>query len=115
MESRHITLVNVRHLQRSDFDIYIGRWHPRFPNEPTYKWGNPYTLKDFTRQQAIDKYEELVRSTPALMASLPELEDKRIGCWCVEKPISVIRPSQDRVCHGEPLIKLVAELQERAQ
>lgn len=95
-------VVNVRNLLRTDFDIYIGRWNPRFRKEPNYKWGNPFSLKDGTREEVIAKYEAYIRSRPDLMASLPELIGKRLGCWC--KPLS---------CHGDVLVKLVHELEQK--
>ncbi len=88
----------VVHCGRSAYDVYIGR--------PS-KWGNPWshrpgTLARFrvaTRDEAIRKYEEWVRAQPMLMAALPELWGKVLGCWC--------RPE---ACHGDILLKLLKEL-----
>jgi hypothetical protein len=76
------------------FDIYIGR--------PS-KWGNPYshkkdTLAEFkvkNRAAALAAYEEWIRSQPDLLAALPELKDRVLGCWC--KP---------KACHGDILARL---------
>lgn len=76
------------------FDVYIGR--------PS-KWGNPYshkkdTLAEFkvkSRSAALAAYEEWIRSQPELLAALPELKDKVLGCWC--KP---------KACHGDILARL---------
>ena len=79
----------VVHL-REPHDVYIGR--------PS-RWGNPFSIgKDGTRSQVIEKYEEWVRDQPELLARLPELKGKRLGCWC--KPDA---------CHGDILVKLLKE------
>jgi len=79
--------------------VYIGR--------PSI-WGNPYThrkdettLAKFvvaTRREAIEKYEDHLRSSPELLEKLEELRGKKLGCWC--KPNS---------CHGDIIIKLLEE------
>lgn len=83
----------------NDYDIYIGR--------PS-KWGNPFshihvgTLAQYrvaTRQDAIEAYAQWIRTQPHLLAALPELKNKRLGCWCAPKP-----------CHGYVLVNLVEEL-----
>lgn len=89
----------VAHVRERRHDVYIGR--------PS-KWGNPFshrtgTLARFmsaSRSDAIERYEEWIREQPHLMASLPELRGKVLGCWC--------RP---RRCHGDVLVKLVEEMQ----
>lgn len=82
-----------------DCDIYIGRacsmgnW-----NLKASKWGNPFKLSEYSLDEALKKYEEYVRNNKELIASLPELAGKLIGCWCYPKP-----------CHGDILIKLLKE------
>ena len=44
-------------------------------------------------------YEEKIRKSPELMASISELEGKNVGCWCNSTP-----------CHGDILIKLFMEI-----
>lgn len=81
----------VVHCRREPYDIYIGR---------RSKWGNPYVVnEDGTREEVIDKYEKYVRDQPNLMAALPELKGKVLGCWCAPKS-----------CHGDVLVKLIAEM-----
>jgi len=83
----------VVHCKKSPYDVYIGR-----PG----KWGNPYSHKPGTqakflvasREEAIAAYEEYLLNSPELMAALPELKGKVLGCWC--KPLS---------CHGDILLK----------
>ena len=83
----------VVHCKKEPFDVYVGRGS---------KWGNPYSHKEGTlaeevvesRSEAVKKYEEYLLSNDELMASLPELKGKILGCWC--KPKS---------CHGDILLK----------
>ncbi len=77
---------------------YIGR--------PT-KFGNPFSHKDGTlakykvetREEAIAKYEEWIRSKPELIeAAKKELKGKNLFCWCY--PLA---------CHGDILLKISNE------
>ncbi len=85
----------VVHWQLESYDVYIGR--------PSI-WGNPFShlpntmamYKVKTRDEAIEKYEEWIQTQPHLLARLPELEGKVLGCWC--------RPKFR--CHGEILVRL---------
>lgn len=98
-----------------DCDVYIGRpmyqggW--RLPGSP---WANPFRLgKDGDRARVLAQYEAHVRGTPELMAALPELRGKRLGCWCVGPRCLVCRGPRGGCahasCHGDVLVKLLAE------
>jgi len=64
------------------------------------KWGNPYVLGIHgTRNEVIDMYETYLRGNKELMAALPELKGKILGCVC---------PPEKR-CHGDVLLKLLKE------
>lgn len=77
-------VVNAR---RESYDTYIGR--------PS-KWGNPFHIgRDGTRDEVIEKYREWLQTQPRLLAAIPELRDKVLGCWC--KP---------QACHGDVLAEL---------
>ncbi len=84
-------VVNCR---REPYDVLVGR--------PS-KWGNPYSHLDDTlarfrvssRDEAIQRYEEWIKTQPELMAALPELRGKVLGCFCAPRP-----------CHGEVLLRL---------
>ena len=81
-------VVNLRH---EEYDVLIAR--------PS-KWGNPFQIgRDGCREQVIKMYEVHVRRRPDLLAALPELAGKRLGCHC--KP---------KVCHGDVLVKLLRDL-----
>jgi hypothetical protein len=85
---RWTTVVNRRD---EPYDVYIGR--------PT-RWGNPYVMgRDGTRAEVIVKYEAWLRTQDHLMAALPELRGRVLGCWC--KP---------EACHGDVLARLADEV-----
>jgi len=64
----------VVHCKREPFDVYIGR--------PS-KWGNPFVVGvDGSRDEVIEKYEEWILNQQELVAALPELRGKVLGCWC---------------------------------
>ena len=90
------TVVNVR--SGEPFDVYIGRtgpWSLLRPSLTDVGWGNKFTRP----RDRLARYEHYVRHTPALVARLPELRGKRLGCWCAPAP-----------CHGDVLVRLVDEL-----
>jgi hypothetical protein len=84
-----MTIVKTRAVNcgRSHYDVFIAR--------PS-KWGNPFVIgRDGERSVVIEKYRQHVTSRPDLMAALPELRGKRLGCYCKPKP-----------CHGDVLAEL---------
>jgi hypothetical protein len=95
----------------SDCDVYIGRaayqggW-----NLPASKWANPYRIDGSTpaaRQKCLTQYAAYIRSSPELMAALPELRGKVLGCWCGSglDPAAHGTPN----CHGDVLVLLSNE------
>lgn len=71
--------------------IYIGR--------PS-KWGNPFRIgRDGSRKEVIKKYHAWILNQPDLLASLPELKGKVLGCYCAPFP-----------CHGDVLAELADKL-----
>lgn len=64
------------------------------------KWGNPYVLGVHgDRKEVIALYETWIRQQPELIAALPELKGKVLGCVCED----------GRKCHGDVLLKLLKE------
>lgn len=71
----------VVHCKEAPYDVSVGR--------PS-KWGNPFSHKSgtlaqhqvATREEAIAKHEQWIRTQPRLMAALHELKGKVLGCWC---------------------------------
>lgn len=82
---------------KEPFDIYIGRWNPKFPINS--KWANPFRIgRDGNRKEVIRKYEEYINNKPELLKSIDELRGKRLGCYCAPQ-----------ACHGDYLANLVNE------
>lgn len=96
-------------------DVYIGRacqtggW-----NLSASKWQNPYRLQDYNhdRTRVLNLYRKHILSRPDLLAALPELQGKTLGCWC-----HFYCPDTDgpRVpfCHGDILMELLREQQSK--
>jgi hypothetical protein len=85
----------VVHCRKEPYDIYIGRKNGDLPQS---KWANPFVIgKDCKRGECIDMYREWIMTQPQLLADLPELEGKVLGCWC--KP--------EKACHGDVLLDLL--------
>jgi len=101
------TVVKVRQDKTAPFDEYIGdEYKHRETKEVVYEksiWANPYNKEyrrgEITLEESLAKYEADIRSCPDLMAKIPDLAGKRLGCWCKPKK-----------CHGDVLVKLFKEL-----
>lgn len=78
------TVVNMRH---EFWDVNIAR-----PGQ----FGNPFLLGvDGTLEEVIEKYRAWILTQPQLLAQLPMLRGKRLGCFCAPQP-----------CHGDVLKEL---------
>jgi hypothetical protein len=75
------------HCKRERHHVYIGR-----PSQ----WGNPFIVGEHgTRGECIELYESWLLQHDELMAALPLLRGKVLGCWCAP-----------RACHGDVLVRL---------
>lgn len=83
-------MTKVVHCKKEPFDVYIGR--------PS-KWGNPFSIRDYSREEVIEKYKEWIVEQDDLLLQLGELKGKTLGCWCKPKD-----------CHGDILVELVEGL-----
>lgn len=81
--------MRVVNINKEPYDVYIGR--------PS-KWGNPFTVEQYGRRVAIEKYKEYIQTNETLLYSLYELDGKILGCSC--KPLQ---------CHGDVLLELRAK------
>ena len=96
-------IVNLYHIPdrqcwaRKKGNTYIGRGTPELPPS---KWGNPYKVGIYTREEAISLYEDYLLANATLKSSLSELIGEVLGCWCVPEP-----------CHGEVLSRLSHSVQ----
>lgn len=83
------------HVRKGRFDVYIGRRCAEFKEDSI--WHNPFHIgKDGTRAEVIAKYRAYILESPELMALLPTLKGKVLGCWC--------KPDD---CHGDVLVELI--------
>ncbi len=95
-------MTTVVHVNKSAYDIYIGRANGSLPES---KWANRHVIgKDGTREECVAKYEIDTRANKELMAALPELRNQRLGCWCKDEN------GGGQLCHGDILVKLLREL-----
>lgn len=68
--------------------VYVGR-----PG----KWGNPFSIKDFTPELAMENYRHFIQTAMITHSvELEELRGKNLSCWC--KPGSP--------CHADVLLEL---------
>lgn len=89
--------MRVVHCKREPYDVYIGR--------PS-RWGNMFShlenpitrFRVSSREEAISRYEEWIRSSEEHLRDLREIAGRVLGCWCAPKP-----------CHGDVLIRLCRE------
>ena len=95
--SKIITIVNIKK-EFTYYDIYIGRANKWLGLEGS-KWGNPFVMKNESQREGVLKaYRDYVLNSPELIAALPELQGKILGCYCAPKR-----------CHGNVLKELVEE------
>lgn len=85
----------VVHCKKDTYDVYIGRANPRSGMKAS-PWANPFKIgKDGTRKEVMAKHREWLKEQPELLARLPELKGKILGCWCAPEE-----------CHGDLLSEL---------
>lgn len=84
-------------------NVYIGR------NMSFYikgalgsKWQNPFSVKKYGRDECLKKYKEYIVANQNLLNDLEELRGKTLGCFCWPEK-----------CHGNILIELLAEKEEK--
>ena len=90
--------IDVREWARHQDHVYIGRWSRRLRGIPC-PWGNPFHVEDMGRDECVEAYREYLAGNSVLMAHLPELRGKVLGCWCAP-----------RNCHGLVLIEFINNL-----
>jgi hypothetical protein len=92
-------------INEEDYDILICRpsiWGNQYTHIKNRKTRATYVVN--TIEEAIDKYEKDLLKNEILIAKLPELIGKRLGCTC----------KKDKPCHGDVLVKLAEELRHKS-
>jgi hypothetical protein len=112
------TVISVRGRNRAELladpsFVYVGR---RCAGWPASIWGNPFKVAspvwgDPIRgdevsdvQTAVERFEAYLRSNAELMARLPELRGKTLGCWCVNWNG---RGEPKKSCHAVVLARMI--------
>lgn len=83
------------HPRVPDGAVYVGRSAPYLKRSP---FANPFSVKEFGREEAVRLYREYLLTSPGLLdAARAQLVGRDLACWC--KP--------DELCHADVLIELV--------
>jgi hypothetical protein len=85
--------------------LYIGNAMKRAGyNFDRSDWANPYyKLAKTDRERCVALFREYILDNEELMARLPELRGRALGCWCKPREL----------CHGDVLIELLGERGQR--
>ena len=100
------TVVCIRGLtaeQMSDC-VYVGRRMFR-DKRPQVRAGSPFGNPKKTG--TLEDYRKHVLASPELLALLPSLKGKRLGCWCVNDDRDPPCDPSEHVCHAQTLADLV--------
>ena len=80
-------------------NVYIGRVVPRSKGTFESPWHNPIKIAEIkkegyddnaARQIALQRYEQYILGRPDMLARLPELSGKVLGCWCPSRALSTV-------------------------
>lgn len=96
--------INLRKWLADPSHLYVGRRGRIFIggeifHYPGSKWANPFTLKEYSLEEALDLYREHLDST-GLVSQVSELRGLTLGCFCVPSSGGKAR------CHAEILAEL---------
>jgi len=82
-----------QHPWKTAHNVYVGRGRGQYG-----RWGNPYTVQEYGREQALARFEAYVAAMApeALAALLAPLRGKDLACWC---PL-------DQPCHRNVWLRL---------
>jgi hypothetical protein len=105
------TVVDVHGLSQEDLDrqgvVYVGRPMPE-DARPAIRQGSPFGSpfkpgRDGTRAECVERYCAHVLASPDLLALLPGLRGRVLGCWCLKGDGHTPHPMR---CHAQVLALL---------
>ena len=78
--------------------MYRGGW--QLPGSPL---ANPFRPgRDGSREDVVARYRLYILGRPDLLKLLPDLRERRLGCWCAPEP-----------CHAQVIAELADSLNSR--
>lgn len=67
------------------------------------RWGNPFTIAHFGREEAVRRYRELFDAPGLIDEARADLAGRDLACWC-----PIVDAAGNRVpCHADVLLELV--------
>jgi hypothetical protein len=85
-------------LKADDRLVYVGR-AGRFHDWPCHPLANPHrTPPGATREEVVSRYAAWLQTRPDLLALVPSLRGKALGCWCAPA-----------ICHAGVLASIAEE------
>jgi hypothetical protein len=107
---RKLKYANIEDWESNPENLYVGRHMRIFIDKVRVfhvkgsKWGNPFSLKNYSLQECLKKYHDhLVHS--GLISDLEELKGKTLGCWCDQQ-----KCGDTIYCHAQLLVELLKEM-----
>ncbi len=109
LRKKRTAVVNMKNVSPDDADgvVYVGR-PQRFSRHASARagspLGNPFKAgPDGTIEEVLARYRAHVLASPALLALLPGLRGRRLGCWCCDGDAASPSPM---CCHAQVLAEL---------
>jgi hypothetical protein len=102
------TVVNVRGREDLTGVIYVGRRmrfgrFAKIAEAHLFEFGNPFKVTEDSLAEVLEKYRQHILARPDLLALLPSLRGKALGCWCCDGDADNPNP---RLCHAQVLAEL---------
>ena len=103
-EENDRTKIFVVHCKISKYDVYVGR-PSIFGNIYSHKNDTKATHRTKTQEEAVQKYAEWIATQEDILAEIPSLKGKILGCWCAPKN-GLSCSTTPYICHAQILAEL---------
>jgi hypothetical protein len=102
-------VVNVRGRTEAELEaipgfVYVGRKMPR-DKRRAIRTGSPFG-NPFRGPGSVARYIDHVLVSPELLALLPTLAGRALGCWCIDDQPTPPAAGGELVCHAQALALL---------